>query len=343
MNHNIAKGISLNLNRIRKQILCSLLVTSTVISSLGIRSLIHTISNTSSIETSVETEESVGDRLYSTIGSIVKFPDYIHVSDLMEMQFKFIASTVSREFITTPIDTVPETISITEEMIEGPVVEENVVQQLEATSRMLDTELMMELDETVVEEVLVEEVVPIINYVEPYTMYVSNVWVNVRSEPNSDVSDNIIGGLKPRSEITVIGQSTIDDRWSVIDYKGTEAYIFTKYIQENGPVDTYNNTWTGEKLTKQNGKVHGPSGNETYYNLNMSRCIYYMNKLGYEGEVWTREDGVKMFGDYIMVAANLGIRPKGSLVETSLGTGIVVDTGDFVSWDSTGIDIAVTW
>lgn len=340
MNHNIATRINLNLNRIRKQILCSLLVTSTVISSLGIRSLVQTISNT--VETSVEAEETVGDRLYSTIGSVVDLPNYINISELMEMQFKFIASTVSNQFMNQVVtESVPELVVLPEEIIEGPVVEENVM----PFSRTIDTELTMELDETVVEEVLVEEeiITPVINYVEPYTMYVSDVWLNVRCEPNSDTNDNIIGGLKPRSEITVIGQSTIDDRWSVIEYKGTEAYVFTKYIQEAGPVDTYNHSWTGEKLTKQNGKIAGPSGNETYYNLNMSRCVYYMNKLGYEAEVWVREDGVKMFGDYIMVAANLDIRPKGSLVETSLGTGIVVDTGDFVSWDSTGIDIAVTW
>ena len=105
-----------------------------------------------------------------------------------------------------------------------------------------------------------------------------------------------------------------------------------------------NPKWDGTtKLNAINGRIQGPSGCETYYNLKMDRCIYYMNLLGYNYEVWVRDDGVKMFGDYIMVAANLDIRPKGSLVETSLGTGIVVDTGEFVNWDSTGIDIAVTW
>lgn len=99
-------------------------------------------------------------------------------------------------------------------------------------------------------------------------------------------------------------------------------------------------------LTKQAGVFQGPSGKETYYNLNMSRCVEYMRSLGYDEEtypVWVREDGCKMFGDYIMIAASLDIRPKGTIVETSLGAGIVVDTGSFAYSNQTQIDIAVTW
>ena len=50
-----------------------------------------------------------------------------------------------------------------------------------------------------------------------------------------------------------------------------------------------------------------------------------------------------MFGDYVMVAANLDIRPKGTLVETSLGTGIVCDTGGFANSNMYQLDIATTW
>ncbi len=50
-----------------------------------------------------------------------------------------------------------------------------------------------------------------------------------------------------------------------------------------------------------------------------------------------------MYGDYILVAANFDIRPIGTLVETTLGTGIVADTGGFVKSDPTGIDIATNW
>ena len=82
---------------------------------------------------------------------------------------------------------------------------------------------------------------------------------------------------------------------------------------------------------------------ETYYNLPMSGVVGIMRRLGYledDYPYWVREDGVKMFGNYVMVAAPLDIYPRGSIVETSLGTGIVCDTGEMVGhW----LDIAVDW
>ena len=44
-----------------------------------------------------------------------------------------------------------------------------------------------------------------------------------------------------------------------------------------------------------------------------------------------------------MVAARLGKRPRGSKVQTSLGTGIVCDTGGFAANNPTQIDIATLW
>lgn len=101
--------------------------------------------------------------------------------------------------------------------------------------------------------------------------------------------------------------------------------------------------WDGKKLTAGKGKITGPSGKETWYNLDMTYCVERMHRLGYEGDYSIREDGVKMFGDYVMVAADLKKRPLGTLIQTSLGPGIVVDTGDFVKKDSKQIDIATNW
>ena len=75
----------------------------------------------------------------------------------------------------------------------------------------------------------------------------------------------------------------------------------------------------------------------------MSGVISIMRSIGNNDPYWIREDGVKMLGNYVMIAANLNIRPRGSLVETSLGTGIVCDTGGFAEKDQTQIDIAVNW
>ena len=101
--------------------------------------------------------------------------------------------------------------------------------------------------------------------------------------------------------------------------------------------------WNGPVLSRGKGSVYGPSGKETYYNLNMSGCVRNMNRRGYYYDVWVRNDGCKMFGDYIMCAANLGVHPFGSLVECSLGTCIVVDTGGFAAGNPNQLDIAVTW
>lgn len=50
-----------------------------------------------------------------------------------------------------------------------------------------------------------------------------------------------------------------------------------------------------------------------------------------------------MYGDYVMVAADLNTHPRGSLVESSLGTAIVVDTGGFAASNPNQLDIATAW
>ena len=96
-------------------------------------------------------------------------------------------------------------------------------------------------------------------------------------------------------------------------------------------------------LNRTNGVFTGPSGKETYYNLNMHGCIRLMEALGYNYRFWIREDGVKMYGNYVMCAADLSIRPKGTILQTSLGTGIVCDTGSFVNQNRYQLDIATSW
>ena len=101
--------------------------------------------------------------------------------------------------------------------------------------------------------------------------------------------------------------------------------------------------YDGPVLSRSRGTVSGPSGKETYYNLNMSGCISIMNSRGFSEPYWVRSDGVKMYGYYVMCAAGLSIRPKGSIVESSNGLAIVVDTGGFASRNPRQLDIAVTW
>lgn len=123
----------------------------------------------------------------------------------------------------------------------------------------------------------------------------------------------------------------------------------TSQNQQDMPDSTKNYVISGitsDGLNSYDGTNNGPSGMETYYNLDMDGVVEIMRSLGYSDEeypYWVRDDGVKMFGDYVMVAANLDIRPKGTVLDTSMGTAIVVDTGDFAKINKTQIDIATSW
>ena len=101
-------------------------------------------------------------------------------------------------------------------------------------------------------------------------------------------------------------------------------------------------------LTKDMGRLmHGPAGGqETYYNLPMEGVINWAYDRGFDPEeypYWIREDGVKMFGPYVIVAANLSVHPRDSIVECSRGTAIVLDTGSFAKNNPTQLDVATNW
>lgn len=140
------------------------------------------------------------------------------------------------------------------------------------------------------------------------------------------VETNIIKEMTPTTATTIIKES-----------EETTAMVEEKTVEEESK------KWDGPVLNSYVGIVSGPSGNETYYNLNMSGVVANMESLGYDYDYWIRDDGVKMYGDYVMCAADLSTRPKGTVVETSLGEGIVCDTGGFVSWDHNRLDIATNW
>lgn len=104
---------------------------------------------------------------------------------------------------------------------------------------------------------------------------------------------------------------------------------------------------SGNKLTRRLGVFNNRWGHkETYYNLNMSGVVEIMRNKGFSSKkypYWVRADGVKMLGPYIMIAANLNRVSRGKIVQTSLGTAIVADTGSFVRTNPDQYDIAVSW
>lgn len=110
------------------------------------------------------------------------------------------------------------------------------------------------------------------------------------------------------------------------------------YAQTNStPTQNYNyNTSYSNGVLTPSGGVNSFNGNtETYYNLDMSGVIANAQNMGIQGEYWVRDDGVKMYGDYVIVASQ---HDKGSIIETSLGTGIVLDY-----CPAGTVDVATAW
>lgn len=127
------------------------------------------------------------------------------------------------------------------------------------------------------------------------------------------------------------------------DKKAEEA---AKKKEEEKKLTVIETSYSENKLSKSRGAIQGPSGKETYYNLNMSGVVSIMRRMGFSESEYpynVRTDGVKCLGPYVMVAAHLGKRPRGSKVQTSLGTGLVCDTGGFAANNPTQIDIATAW
>ena len=132
-------------------------------------------------------------------------------------------------------------------------------------------------------------------------------------------------------------ENTVEDSSSESEENEFIETVFEPEAEYSTPI------YDSSILTASSGVNYYGSQRETYYNLDMSGCIDIMRSMGNTDEYWVREDGCKMLGNYIMCAANLNVHPRGSLVETSLGTAIVVDTGGFADSDPYQIDIAVTW
>lgn len=133
----------------------------------------------------------------------------------------------------------------------------------------------------------------------------------------------------PTTTTTIVTESEPEEEYEYEEYEYEEEYS--------------DSDWDGSVLTASKGVNYGPTGKETWYDLDMSGVVAIMRNLGYTSEYWVRDDGCKMFGSYIMCAANLNVFPRGTLVESSLGTCIVCDTGGFAADNPYQLDIATNW
>lgn len=176
---------------------------------------------------------------------------------------------------------------------------------------------------------------------EPIGMAFGDEQVQAENTESQEVMEN----AEPQEIVEEINQDVPVDSepTNVVEETSQESIPESETSVDPAPATDTPSNWNGSVLDKQMGVNQGPSGKETYYNLDMSRVVQNMHDQGFAGEYWVRDDGVKMFGDYVIVAANLDVHPRGSIVESSLGPAIVCDTGAFASENPQQIDIATSW
>ena len=93
-------------------------------------------------------------------------------------------------------------------------------------------------------------------------------------------------------------------------------------------------------LTAAKGVNNFMGHQEKYYNLPMQKVVKRAQDMGIPCEYWVREDGVKMFGPWVICAAHPSVI-RYTQIDTSLGKGIVLDY--HTTKDKTLIDIATNW
>lgn len=160
---------------------------------------------------------------------------------------------------------------------------------------------------------------------ETYTTMYATVGLNIREQPNKE--SNIIDVANINTELTTVDNSN-ENGWTKIKMNDNYYYVASKYLSntkvEIKPKVT-KNTNTNNKntgvLTKSKGVNYFNGHRETWY----SQKVLPGKGLKIPGR-HVDSRGLICDGDgYICVASS--DYPKGTIVETSLGTGKVYDSG----------------
>lgn len=94
-------------------------------------------------------------------------------------------------------------------------------------------------------------------------------------------------------------------------------------------------------LTAKAGKIAYNGHIETWYDKPMARVVQRAQNMGIPVDYWEREDGCKMFGPWVIVAAHPS-KTRYTFVDTSLGKGIILDF--HTCYDKPELyDIATSW
>ena len=172
-----------------------------------------------------------------------------------------------------------------------------------------------------------------------YEIGYTNTTVNLREDKS--VKSDKIKTLPLNTQIEYVNDGS---EWADVIYdNGTMGYIKSQFLSKK-KVKINKNKLPKKHLTKQGGVFFYNGKRESYYNLDMSGVVAKMHQLGFKGEYSVRSDGAKLFDGKVMIAADLSVYPKGTILYTSLGKSIVCDTGEFVhQYGSSAFDIATNW
>ena len=173
----------------------------------------------------------------------------------------------------------------------------------------------------------------------------------INPDPVLPETESLVGESTPE-DYSNTGAETGEDTWTIVTVPEEPSVVDTptepsdNVGSNHGLPENYLDGYSDNPLTASAGRIEFNGHEETYYNLDMSLRVSQMRELGFSESEYPYEirgDGVKTLGGYVMVAADFGLHPMGSFVETSLGPGIVVDTGEFSKENQTQLDICVTW
>ena len=218
----------------------------------------------------------------------------------------------------------------------------------------------IQVENNIIEEApQTEESIIITEEPKTYTTMYATVGLNIREQPNKE--SNIINVVNINTELTTVDNSN-ENGWTKIKMNDNYYYVASKYLsntkveikpkvtentKKNTNTNNKNNTNTNNKnntntknknkntgvLTKSKGVNYFNGHRETWY----SQKVLPGKGLKIPGR-HVDSRGLVCDGDgYICVASS--DYPKGTIVETSLGTGKVYDSG----CASGTIDIYTNW
>lgn len=165
--------------------------------------------------------------------------------------------------------------------------------------------------------------------------------LTVAQSPNAILKDAKLDSLDSKDKVKFVrGDFATNGTATVLVVERAKPEL--KVEEEKVTFKPKPNALTSSKGAHVYVDKQGVAHRETYYDLPMNIVI---GACGPGNNYTIRpEDGAKIDKDgYILVAANYGMYPRCSVVDTSMGPGKVYDTGGFALRHPYGFDLATDW